>query len=218
VNPPVAPTPVVRAPRRPTAGSDAATIVEIWLPELFAATSKKWEGSSPELRLTLSGPGGGDWALQVVDGHLVVERVVRAIGVRRADPDIWIRMPTADFLAVPFPDEDLFALVPRDADLIDLLFAQAHDIELLEKLDGRIRFELEGRRRRRWSLDVAFGPAGMAAGRPRTTVTIDGGTCERLAERSITPLQALLAGRLRVDGDRVLAMQVLMLAASRIGG
>jgi putative sterol carrier protein len=84
---------------------------------------------------------------------------------------------------------------------------------LLDKLEGRIKFELEGRRRRRWSVDVAFGPAGMAAGRPRTTVSIDSGTCEKLATRALTPLQALLAGRLRVDGDRVLAMQVLMLAA-----
>jgi hypothetical protein len=209
---------VVFSTSRPPAGADAATIVQAWLPEVFASTSKKWEGDSPELRLSLSGPAGGDWTLQVLDGRLAAERVVPAVGVRRPDPDIWIRMSAPDFLAVPFPDPDLFDFLPENADLIDLLFAQAQDIELLEKLDGRIRFELEGRRRRRWALDVAFGAAGMRAGRARTTVTIDGGTCERLAERSLTPLQALLAGRLRVDGDRVLAMQVLMLAASRLGG
>jgi putative sterol carrier protein len=66
-------------------------------------------------------------------------------------------------------------------------------------------------------VDAAFGPAGMRAGRPRTTVSIDSGTCEKLAARALTPLQALLAGRLRVDGDRVLAMQVLMLVATRMG-
>lgn len=210
--------PVRFSQSRPPAGSDAPSIVEAWLPELFASTSKKWEGDSPELRLSLSGPGGGDWTLQVVDGRLAVEGVVRMVGVRAEDPDVWIRMSAVDFLAVPFPDPDLFDFLPQNADLIDLMFAQAQDIELLRKLDGRVRFELEGRRRRRWSLDVAFGVSGMGAGRPRTTVTIDGGTCERLAERSVTPLQALLGGRLRVDGDRVLAMQVLMLAASRIGG
>jgi hypothetical protein len=106
----------------------------------------------------------------------------------------------------------------RPADLADLLFAQAQDMDLLEKLDGRIKFELEGRRRRRWSVDAAFGPAGMRAGQPRTTVSIDSGTCEKLAARVLTPLQALLAGRLHVDGDRVLAMQVLMLVATRMGG
>jgi hypothetical protein len=203
---------------RPPPGSDASAILESWLPALFASTSKKWEGDSPVLRLTLSGSAGGDWDLQVVDGRLVVKRMTRIVGVRPADPDIWIRMSTVDFLAVPFPSEDLIDFLPANADLMDLLFAQAQDIELLEKLDGRIRFELEGRRRRRWSVDVAFGPAGMRAGRPRTVVSIDGGTCDKLAERSLTPLQALLAGRLRVEGDRVLAMQVLMLVASRIGG
>jgi hypothetical protein len=192
--------------------------LEAWLPEVFSSASQKWEGTSPALRLSLSGQGGGNWELRVEDGQLSVEHVSRTLGARPANPDIWIRMNAADFLAVPFPSEDLLDFLPVNADLVALLFAQAQDMELLDKLDGRIKFELEGRRRRRWSVDAAFGPAGMRAGRPRTTVSIDGGTCEKLAARALTPLQALLAGRLRVDGDRVLAMQVLMLVATRIGG
>jgi hypothetical protein len=199
-------------------GADPTTILEAWLPEVFSSASQKWEGTSPALRLSLSGQGGGNWELRVEDGQLSVEHVSRTLGARPANPDIWIRMNAADFLAVPFPSEDLFDFLPANADLVALLFAQAQDVELLDKLDGRIKFELEGRRRRRWSVDVAFGPAGMHAGRPRTTVSIDGVTCEKLAARALTPLQALLAGRLRVDGDRVLAMQVLMLVATRIGG
>lgn len=205
-------------PGRPPVGADPTTILEAWLPEVFSSTSQKWEGTSPALRLSLSGQGGGNWELRVEDGQLSVEHVSRTLGARPASPDIWIRMNAADFLAVPFPSEDLFDFLPANADLVALLFAQAQDMELLDKLDGRIKFELEGRRRRRWSVDAAFGPAGMRAGRPRTTVSIDGGTCEKLAARALTPLQALLAGRLRVDGDRVLAMQVLMLVATRIGG
>jgi hypothetical protein len=208
----------IAATGRPSAGADATTILEAWLPEVFAGTSKRWAGNSPVVRLALSGPGGGEWELQVVDGRLLVERIAPTVGLRRELPDIWIRMATADFLAVPFPSEDLIEFLPRNADPVDLLFAQAEDVEILAKLDGRIKFELEGRRRRRWAIDVAFGPAGMRAGRPRTTVSIDSGTCEKLAERTLTPLAALLAGRLRVDGDRVFAMQVLMLVASRIGG
>ncbi len=203
---------------RPPVGADPTTILEAWLPEVFSSASQKWEGTSPALRLSLSGQGGGNWELRVEDGQLSVEHVSRTLGARPANPDIWIRMNAADFLAVPFPSEDLFDFLPANADLVALLFAQAQDMELLDKLDGRIKFELEGRRRRRWSVDAAFGPAGMRAGRPRTTVSIDGGTCEKLATRALTPLQALLAGRLRVDGDRVLAMQVLMLVATRLGG
>ena len=203
---------------RPPAGADATLILESWLPAVFAGTSKRWAGDSPVVRLTLSGPGGGEWELQVVDGRLEVERMTPVLGIHREYPDIWIRMTAADFLAVPFPNEDLIDFLPANADPVDLLFAQAEDVEILAKLDGRIKFELEGRRRRRWAIDVAFGSTGMRAGRPRTTVSIDGGTCDKLAQRVLTPLSALLAGRLRVDGDRVFAMQVLMLVASRIGG
>jgi hypothetical protein len=207
-----------RAARRPPAGATPAEILETWLPAAITGSAQGWEGGSPTLRLTLSGPAGGEWELEVDQGELSVRRMLPTIGPRRPDPDIWVRMPASDFLAVLFPNTDLIEFLPPEADLKDLLFAQAQDMDLLEKLDGRIKFELEGRRRRRWFVDAAFGPAGMRAGRPRTTVRIDSGTCDKLAQRSLTPLQALLAGRLRVEGDRLLAMQVLMLVASRVGG
>jgi hypothetical protein len=197
---------------------DATTIIETWLPGVFVAAGKKWEGGSPSVRLALSGESGGDWELQVVDGELSVEPIARAPGERREDPDIWIRMSAADFLAVLFPSEDLIEFLPPHKGVADLLSPESREMELLAKLDGRIKFELEGRKRRRWSIDAAFGPAGMRTGRPRTTVTIDAGTCEKLATRALNPLQALLGGRLRVDGDRGLAMQVLMLVATRVGG
>jgi len=209
---------IVPVPNRPPLGSDATCIIESWLPAVLAVTAKAWEVDSPCLRLSLSGAGGGEWELQIVDASFRVERLVPTIGVRRDDPDIWIRMPAADFLAVLFPSEDLFAFVTDDASVADLIFTDEQEMELLAKLDGRIKFELEGRRRRRWVVDAAFGTSGMRAGRPRTTVSIDAGTCEKLAARVLTPLQALLAGRLRVEGDRTLAVQVLMLAASRMGG
>jgi len=205
-------------PSRPPAGLDVTTIIETWLPETFLAAGKHWEGASPSVRLALSGEGSGDWELQVVDGELSVEPIARAPGERRKDPDIWIRMSAADFLAVLFPSEDLIEFLPPHKGVADLLSPESREMELMAKLDGRIKFELEGRKRRRWSVDAAFGPAGMRAGRPRTTVTIDAGTCEKLATRALNPLQALLAGRLRVDGDRTLAMQVLMLVATRVGG
>jgi hypothetical protein len=203
---------------RPPAGSGAVAIIESWLPRVFSDTGRKAPGSSPYLRLSLSGPEGGEWDMRISDGALSVDRCQATIGVRREDPDIWIRQPADDFLAVIFPSDDLFELLPASVDVVDLLCAESQEMELLQKLDGRIKFELEGKRRRRWCVDVAFGRSGMRAGRPRTTVVIDAGTCEKLAARTVNPLQALLAGRLRVDGDKALAMQVLMLAATRTGG
>jgi hypothetical protein len=203
---------------RPPAGASATAILESWLPEVFASAGKAMEGTSPRLRLSLSGADGGEWDLQIADDRFIVKRCQHMIGPRRDDPDIWIRQSAADFLAVIFPSEDLFELLPASVDVGELLSPDSQEMELLEKLDGRIKFELEGRRRRRWAVDAAFGRAGMLAGRPRTTVSIDAGTCEKLAARVLNPLQALLGGRLRVDGDKTFAMQVLMLVATRVGG
>jgi len=203
---------------RPPEGANAPAILESWLPEVFSSAGKAMAGTSPCLRLSLSGPGGGEWDLQVIDDQFVAKRCTHMIGPRRNDPDIWIRQSAVDFLAVIFPCADLFELLPASVDVAELLRPDSQEMELLEKLDGRIKFELEGRRRRRWSVDAAFGRAGMLAGRPRTTVSVDAGTCEKLAARTLNPLQALLAGRLRVDGDKTFAMQVLMLVATRIGG
>jgi hypothetical protein len=207
-----------QVPSRPPAASEPIDIIESWLPAVFAASTRRPEGSSPRLRLSLSGSDGGEWDMAIDDGDLVVARRVRNMHRRDADPAVWIRQSTSDFLAVLFPHEDLFQFLPDSADIVALLSAEAQEMELLEKLDGRIKFELEGRRRRRWAVDASFGRAGMLAGRPRTTVIIDSGTCEKLAARTMNPLQALLAGRLRVEGDKTFAMQVLMLVATRIGG
>jgi hypothetical protein len=161
---------------------------------------------------------GGEWDLQIADGEFVNKALTRRSIPRRDDPDIWIRMSAADFLAVMYTSEDLFEFLPPTIDVVDLLCPESEEMELVEKLDGRIKFELEGRRRRRWSVDAAFGRLGILAGRPRTTVSIDAGTCEKLAARTLNPPQALLGGRLRVDGDKTFAMQVLMLVATRVGG
>jgi hypothetical protein len=120
----------------------------------------------------------------------------------------------ADFLVLFRDDPDLPALLPPDTDVMDLLCVDEGKVALLLQIDGRISFEIQGRRRRRWAIDVAFGRSGMRAGRPRSTVRVDSRTCEELSRGTLVPLQALLAGRLQVEGDRALVMQVVMLVGS----
>ncbi len=55
------------------------------------------------------------------------------------------------------------------------------DVDLVRQISGRLAFEIEGRRRRRWAVDVGFGKAGVSAGRPRTTMRIDGRDVRRRA-------------------------------------
>jgi hypothetical protein len=55
------------------------------------------------------------------------------------------RLSAADFLAVLFPSEDLIEFLPPHKGVADLLSPESREMELLAKLDGRIKFELEGR-------------------------------------------------------------------------
>ena len=203
---------------RPPADMPASEIIESWLPRAFEAAPRRPPPDSPSVRVTLSGPGGGTWDVCVSDEALSVKR--RELGAQHSrpnpedDPDVLLRQSVADFLALLRDDPDLPALLPPDTDVTDVLCVDEGRISLLAQIDGRISFEIEGRRRRRWAIDVAFGQSGMRAGRPRSTVRVDSRTCEELSSGTLAPLQALLAGRLQVEGDRALVMQMAMLVGS----
>jgi hypothetical protein len=203
---------------RPPADMPASEIIESWLPRAFEAAPRRPPPDSPSVRVTLSGPGGGTWDVCVSDEALSVKR--RELGAQHSrpnpedDPDVLLRQSVADFLALLRDDPDLPALLPPDTDVTDVLCVDEGRISLLAQIDGRISFEIEGRRRRRWAIDVAFGQSGMRAGRPRSTVRVDNRTCAELSSGALAPLQALLSGRLQVEGDRALVMQVVMLAGS----
>lgn len=198
----------------PRPGSSAAAIVERWLPETgFAGRGAGFV--APPVRLQLAGPGGGAWDLTLERGGLRVSACGRDIAP--APGTIWLRQSTRDFLAVFFPDPDLPALLPRGWTIADLLLAgDPRELETLQRLDGRLAFEILGRRRRRFAIDVAIGAAGLRAGRPRATLSVAGPAYDDLRAGRTPPLRALLDGTIRIEGDRALAMQVLTLAAARL--
>lgn len=200
---------------RPPAGIGIAEFFQTWLPSAFRATSRQAPSNAPLVRATLSGEGGGTWDMQGQDDELVVEPVA-ATGPR-STPNVWVRQPAADFRAAFDGSPDLPSLLPDGWSALDLLFLDPRDVDLLRQVDGRVLVELAGKRARRWSLDVAFGKNGVAAGRARTTVRLDGATYEGLQTGTVPPVQALLDGRLTIEGDRALAMQLLILLGSRLG-
>lgn len=164
------------------------------------------------IRASISGPEGGAWDLRADETSLVV------VPAGREPPDVWIRQSVTDLrVALGAPDADLPTLVPAGWSAQELLFVDPRDVDLLRQVSGRVLFEIEGRRRRRWALDVGFGKAGVTAGRPRTTVRVDSATFEALRSKAIPPMQPLFDGRLKIEGDRALAMQLLLLLASRLG-
>jgi len=197
---------------RPPPDISVAELFERWLPDAFVATGQRAPAGAPTVRVTVSGAGGGTWDLRA-------DATTLSVGApAREPPDIWIRQSVGDLrVALGAPDADLPVLVPVEWSARDLLFADPRDVDLVRQISGRLLFELEGRRRRRWALDVGFGAAGVSAGRPRTTLRIDGATFEGVRSGKIPPMQTLLDGRLKIEGDRALAMQLLLLVGSRLG-
>ena len=201
----------MQRPDRPPPGIAVVEFFESWLPQAFAAAGRKAPDGTPTIRASISGDGGGAWDLST-DGDTLVVRAAS-----RDAPDVWIRQSAPDLrVALGQADPDLPELRPDDWSAQDLLFADPRDLDLLRQISGRLLFEIQGRRRRRWALDVAFGKAGVSAGRPRTTLRLDVTTFEGLRARTIPPMQPLLDGRLKVEGDRALAMQLLLLLGSRL--
>ena len=183
-----------------------------WLPQAFAASGRRAPMDAPTVRASISGAGGGAWEVRAVANELTVH----APG--REPPDVWIRQSAADLqVALGATDPDLPELLPPGVSAQDVLFVDPRDVELLRQISGRLLFEVEGRRRRRWALDVGFGKSGVSAGRPRSTLRIDGATFDGLRSGKVAPIQPLLDGRLKVEGDRALAMQLLLLLGSRLG-
>jgi hypothetical protein len=176
----------------------------------FEAGGRHAPANAPVVRATLSGVGGGSWDVQADDDQLIVEPAGRDL------PDVWLRQPIADFRAAFDGDPDLPALIPNGWSALDMLFLDPRDTELLRQVSGRVLVEVLGRRGRRWTFDVGLGKVGVSAGRPRTTIRLDGNTFEGLQGGTIAPVQSLLDGRLSIEGDRTLAMQLLLLLGSRL--
>jgi hypothetical protein len=204
---------------RPPPGASPADFFERWLPQAFAAGGAEAPPDAPLVRVSLSGADGGEWELQAQGTELRVKQ--NPVGPRARSqtgpmPGLWIRQSVPDFLAAFEQDPDLPELLPAGWGPLDILFLDHRDVDLVKQIDGRLLVELNGRRRRRWALDLATGKAGLAAGRPRATVRVDGPTYEGLKDGSLPPLKALLERKVTVDGDRALAMQALMLLGSRL--
>jgi len=195
---------------RPPRGTSVEDFFQTWLPSAYQAAGLRAPDSAPVVRASVTGVGGGVWDLRATEDALLIGPP------GREPPGIWVRQKVEDFQATFDGDPDLPVLLPPGWSALDMLFLDAREAEALRSVQGRIALELQGRRARRWSLDVGFGKTGVSAGRPRTTVRVDGGTFEGIQSGAIPALQPLLDGRLKLEGDRALAMQLLLLLGGRL--
>lgn len=197
--------------QRPDPALNIKDVLTQWLPQQFAAKGRTLPPDCPKLRVTVREKTSHvDLLFVASENELTVQEEFD-----EPDADFWVRLSAADFHTLMHGDPDLPALVPPEKDLIDLMVVDASDLDRFKQLAGRLAVEIIGKKRRRFSLDVAFGDVGFKAGRPKSTVTIDGPALEGLMNGTKAPLQALLEGRIKVEGDRALAMQAMLLAVAR---
>jgi len=201
---------------KPPVDQSVASWIQNWLPGAYARQCTKQKGlaRTPRLRLSVSGLQGGEYFLQGRGPDL---RVEAALGKaqKEEDFDIWVRISDRDLRALVYEDPDLAGIFPTEADPAAELVPSAADVDRLLAINGRLRLEITGKRRRRFSFDIAVGAAGLRAGRPRTAVTVAARILEELASGALAPLQVLIAGGVTLNGDRALALQFLTLLTSR---
>ena len=179
--------------RRPTSRSPSCS--NAGCPGRSRRPDSARRAGTPVLRVSVSGAG-----------RRRLGAGARRLGAARS-PLRGGRRPTSGFGSPPrtcawrsaTPIPDLPEIVPAGWSARHILIVDPADVDLVKQVSGRILIEIEGRRRRRFALDVGFGKAGVSAGRPRTTVRLDGADLRGVAKRRDS---ADAASRRRAAEDR----------------
>jgi hypothetical protein len=187
---------------------------ESTLPEAATALEIAWG-------VHLSGDGGGEWLYQLAGGALEVSAgdcdaaaftLIQSVDDWRGT--LWEGrggVVAAKGLAL-VQSERVAGLMGAAAAGLDRAF-----LERLEDLDGVLRTVLTDGPGGDWSLGVQFGQ-GPVPTEATTTVSISHTDADALAAGELAPLEAFLAGRVRVEGDMLLMMQLQSLVSEATAG
>jgi putative sterol carrier protein len=84
-------------------------------------------------------------------------------------------------------------------------------IQNLHGLDGSLRFSLTGENA--FSLTAHFGESPVPES-PSCSITVDGAAYQELRSGALPPQDAFLSGKIQVEGDMQMAMQLALAALS----
>jgi hypothetical protein len=157
------------------------------------------------IRVNLTGDGGGLWDIKVAGGTASVgpkSDLVPHVGVTQSVDD-WRATVTGAVtfgLAPGTPGQK-----PNPAQQFTQ-FAQKSKVDKIKTLNGTIRFVVTDiPTRGEWMLDLTFG---NAAPEPKCTVATKDSDAKEMASGKLNPQAAFMAGKMRVQGDMGLAMQL----------
>jgi len=208
---------VVKFPSAPQAPDE---FFEHTIPALVEAWGglRSVAGADFHLGVRLEGAGGGEWLYTFRAGALSVRA-----GSRLKASLTWIQS-VADWRGALW--EGRGGIVAEKT--VGLLrgerpgrrsrraaagIGDAKILSRLAKLDGVLCARVVDGPDGDWSTAFKFGP-GAIPSEATTTVSIRNDDAEALARRKMRPLEAFLAGRIRIDGSITFALQLQALAVS----
>ncbi len=191
------------------------------LPALLADVEPDPSAEADDLKvgIALTGPDGGEWTLQVVDAALGI------VEGRAEDCAVTLVQSVEDWRS---------ALWEGRPELVSDLVRQSLEtgadasevpgfgppqnpdaLRELEKLPGRIDAILAGEEGHEWRVGIHVGP-GPIPEAPQATIRVGAEQAEQIRRGELHPLEALITGQLRLEGDLglILQLQAIAMAAS----
>jgi hypothetical protein len=171
-----------------------------------------------DVGVVLSGEGGGQWTLRFAGGELVVE------GARREDVRLTLIQCVEDWRAPLW--EGRPRLVAEAVDRVRAEGAAAlrppggptpgadfDPLKGLTDLRGRIDVVIEGAGESGgdWALGIHIGSGSVPAA-AQATIRLGAAEAEAIRMGELHPLEALITGRLQLDGDLGLILQLQAVA------
>jgi hypothetical protein len=189
-------------------------LIEGWLPAALAEVPLPPGSESLDVKLgiQLAGEGGGEWVLHVAHGRVSVERGPRAEAafsyvqsVEDWRGALWegrggaIGEGAARFFrpgALAAAPAGQLGAAPTPAALVEL-----------GKLSGLLRLVVTTEAGSPWSVGFKIGP-GAIPEQATTTILITEADAAALGRGELDPMTAFMSGKMRVEGDMTLMLQV----------
>jgi hypothetical protein len=170
------------------------------------------EGLDVKLGVALTGGGGGEWVFHVAKGRVAVAEASRegtAFSVRMSVDDFRGALWEGRGGAIARQAMSIFRPGERAAPAGPGSLAPPSPaaLALLGGLDGMIRVIVAGGAGGDWQVDFKLGP-GPFPEAPTTSVSVPAEDADQIERGVLNPLDAFMAGRIQIEGDLVLLMQL----------
>lgn len=197
----------------PPATAPASELVERWLPAVLTeAIPSSVDGLEISLGILLEGEGGGEWRLELCDGRISVQsgsREAATVTLIQSEEDFvgmirGVRGGAVGRRAAEWLSRSAGAKPGLQP---ETLAGAAERLDRLATVEVRISVRLTGGAEGDWSADLMLGP-GTIPDRPHAEVSLTEEDADALVGGELDALQAMMTGRIAVDGELGLLIRI----------